>query len=269
VNRGRILVVDDHPQNRMVAVGHLEHAGYEVVAVGSGEDALLYIAVHRPDLVVLDVLMPGIGGFETCRRIRAMPGIHDTPVLFLTPPRACPSGSRTPARAPSCRAPAIEAGGDDVIAKPFNRAELLLRVSSLIRQRRTADELREAARLLATQNDQLRKLEADKRRISQLIVHDLRGPAGAIMGNAEMLREAKLPGELGEFVDDIVLAVEQLDQTVRDLLDLARAEDIGLEVNRETLDLPALANDVASALRGYGRWSGVRRCSGCSHCSFD
>lgn len=238
--KDRVLVVDDSPQNRLVAVGHLEAAGYQVDAVETGEEALAYLASNRTDLIVLDILMPGIGGFECCRRIKAMPQAQGVPVLFLTA-----LGDREATQ------PALDAGGDDLLAKPFQRAELLLRVRALIRQRRQAEEL-------AAQNAQLRKLEHDKRRITQLIVHDLKGPATALMANAELLRAEKLEGDLAEIVDDIAVAVGTLDRTVRNLLDLSRAEDVGLDVHIEPLELRAITDDVANSLRGLGKLNNVR-----------
>ncbi|HVK82849.1 MAG TPA: hybrid sensor histidine kinase/response regulator [Kofleriaceae bacterium] len=238
--KDRVLVVDDSPQNRMVAVGHLEAAGYEVDAVETGEEALAYLGGTRTDLIVLDVLMPGIGGFETCRRVKAMPQATGVPVLFLTA-----LGDREATQ------PALDAGGDDLLAKPFNRAELLLRVRALIRQRRQAEEL-------AAHNEKLRKLEHDKRRITQLIVHDLKGPATALLANAALLRDAHLAPALAEIVDDIVIATGTLDRTVRNLLDLSRAEDVGLDVHLEPLDLGQIAADVASSLRGFGKLNQVR-----------
>src|SRR5712691_10269772 len=136
----RVLVVDDSPQNRLVATGHLESAGYEVMSVGSGEEALELLAKERVDLIVLDVLMPGMGGFESCRRVRATPALAEIPVLFLTA-----LGDR------EATAPALEAGGDDLLPKPFHRSELMLRARALIRQRRTTAELTKALRALADQ----------------------------------------------------------------------------------------------------------------------
>ena len=242
----RVLVVDDSAPNRLVAMGHLESAGYTVVTASSGEEALGVLDRERVDLVVLDVLMPGLGGFETCRRIRATPAIADTPILFLT---ALADRDTT--------LPALEAGGDDLLPKPFHRAELLLRVRALIRQRRTTEGLRDAMRVLATQHEQLRRAELDRRRIDQLIVHDLKGPVTAIAGNAELLREAALGGELAEIVDDILLAAGQLDRTTRDLLDLSRAQDGAFIARLESFDLPELAAEVASALRVLARWTSV------------
>src|SRR6478735_9088381 len=79
-----ILVVDDNLQNREVAEGHLVGAGYAAIQAETGERALALLEERRPDLILLDVLMPGMDGFETCRRIRALPGGGDVPILFLT-----------------------------------------------------------------------------------------------------------------------------------------------------------------------------------------
>ena len=228
----RILVIDDSLHNRMVAMGHLAAAKYRVDAVDSGEAGLAYLDAHPVDLVVLDVMMPGIDGFETCRRIRANTAIARTPVLFLT---ALGGGEAT--------APALEAGGDDLLPKPFDRSELILRVRALIR-------LRNQEKQLAAQNAQLRRLTA-------MIVHDLRGPASAILANNEMLMEAELPGDLREATEDISTAVHHLSRTISDLLDLSRAEDVGMEVRRETFLLDDLCLEIVGALRGFGRWKSV------------
>lgn len=241
----RLLVVDDSPQNRLVATGHLEAAGYEVLNASSGEEALEMLATERIDLVVLDVLMPGLGGFETCRRIRATPAIADTPILFLTA-----LGDR------EATTPAIEAGGDDLLPKPFHRSELLLRTRALIRQRQTTRQLERALHEVAEQNEALRRVEHDKRRISQLIVHDLKGPISAAMANAELLRHT-VSADDTEVVGDIVIAMQQLDRTARDLLDLSRAEVGELTPRMEPISLVDLAGEVVSAMRGIARWTDV------------
>jgi CheY-like chemotaxis protein len=137
MTRELILVADDSDANRMVAAGHLEAAGYDTVSVASGEEALELLATQtqtqtqRPAMVVLDVLMPGLGGLETCRRIRATPELAELPVLFLTA-----LGDR------DVTGPALDAGADDLLAKPFHRGELILRVQALIRHARVVRELR-------------------------------------------------------------------------------------------------------------------------------
>jgi signal transduction histidine kinase len=240
----RVLVVDDSEANRLVATGHLEAAGYEVVAVESGEDALVVLQEQRIDLVVLDVLMPGLGGFETCRRIRMTPATAEMPVLFLTA-----LGDREATQ------PALDAGGDDLLPKPFLRAEMLLRVKALIRARRTTDELRQALRALAEQNEQLRRVEHDKRKMSELIVHDLKGPITGVMANAEMMLDAADMAEVKQITEEIMVAAAHMDRTARDLLDLSRAEEGTLRARVEPFDLAELANEVAASLRGLARWS--------------
>jgi CheY-like chemotaxis protein len=116
----KILVVDDSAANRLVLTGHLEAAGFKVVEATSGESALALLMRETIDLAVLDVLMPGMDGYETCRRMRADPAMAETPVLFLTA-----LGDRD-------AAPMKAAGGNGILGKPFQRGELLRRISELL-----------------------------------------------------------------------------------------------------------------------------------------
>jgi CheY-like chemotaxis protein len=116
----KILVVDDSAANRLVLTGHLEAAGFKVVEATNGESALAILMRETIDLAVLDVLMPGMDGYETCRRMRADPAMAETPVLFLT---ALGDRDATPMKA---------AGGNGILGKPFQRGELLRRISELL-----------------------------------------------------------------------------------------------------------------------------------------
>jgi two-component system sensor histidine kinase/response regulator len=227
-----VLVVDDSPHNRASATRNLEAGGYRVTAVASGEAALEHLAQEPVDLVVLDVMMPGVGGYETCRRIRATPAIRDIAVLFVT---GLDDRATTE--------PALEAGADDLLAKPFGHTELLLRVRALIRLRRQAKQLQ-------LQHDALR-------RISQLIVQDLRNPTTSIMANAAFMSEQGLPAESAEAASDILIAARHLDSTIRDLLDLSRAKDAAVRARKERLDLAELVREIATASRSAGRWKSV------------
>ena len=117
----KILVVDDSAANRMVLTGHLEAAGYHVVEATSGASALSILGREEFDLAILDVLMPGMDGYETCRRIRVQPASARLPVLFLTA-----LGERDTGQ------PASAAGGNAVLGKPFQRRDLLDRIRQLI-----------------------------------------------------------------------------------------------------------------------------------------
>ncbi|MFJ3906325.1 response regulator transcription factor [Streptomyces sp. NPDC090025] len=118
--RARILVVDDDPTVAEVVTGYLERAGYAVERAPDGPDALRRAAGHRPDLVVLDLMLPGIDGLEVCRRLRAEGPI---PVIMLTA-----RGDEED------RITGLEVGADDYVTKPFSPRELVLRVESVLRR---------------------------------------------------------------------------------------------------------------------------------------
>jgi adenylate cyclase len=141
----RILVVDDTPANVRLLEAVLAPRGYEVLTAGSGPEALESVAKEGPDLVLLDIVMPGMDGYEVCRRLRATPAGAVLPVVMVTA-----SGNEQKLRA-------LEAGADDFIAKPFDQAELLARVRSLLRVKEYHDLIESQAAELAEWN---RTLEA-------------------------------------------------------------------------------------------------------------
>ncbi len=126
----KILVVDDTPANVKLFSDLLAVKGYAVSTAASGEEALAKIAADGPDLVLLDVMMPGISGYEVCRRIRENPATALLPVVMCT--------SLDPHQE---RVKGIEAGADDFLSKPVNQPELFARVKSLLRVKQLHDEL--------------------------------------------------------------------------------------------------------------------------------
>ncbi|MFC5906561.1 response regulator transcription factor [Streptacidiphilus monticola] len=119
----RILVVDDDPTVAEVVTGYLERSGYEVQRAGDGRAALHLFAARRPDLVVLDLMLPGVDGLEVCRRLRATEAGRDLPVVMLTA-----KGDEED------RILGLEVGADDYVTKPFSPRELVLRVRSVLRR---------------------------------------------------------------------------------------------------------------------------------------
>jgi class 3 adenylate cyclase len=117
--------------------------GYEVLTAGSGEEALEVLAEHRTDLILLDIVMPGIDGFEVCRRVRNDPATAFLPVVMITA-----SGDKE-------KVQAIEVGADDFVTKPFDQAELLARVRSLLRVKGYHDTIERQSAELAAWNTEL------------------------------------------------------------------------------------------------------------------
>jgi two-component system cell cycle response regulator len=122
--QARILVVDDEPQNLELMEAILQDAGYSVFSASGGGEALALANAKRPDLIILDLMMPGLSGFEVCARVKTDPQTGGTPVLFVTALNQIGDKER-----------ALAAGGDDFLTKPVQYAELLARVEALLKVR--------------------------------------------------------------------------------------------------------------------------------------
>ncbi len=132
-----VLVVDDEAWNRMLAEAILEDDGYRILLAEDGEEALARVAEERPDVILLDVMMPGLDGFEVCRRLKASRRTFFIPIMMLTALADAKSKVR-----------GLEAGADDFLGKPINRIELRTRLRSLLRIRRLRNELDSTANIM-------------------------------------------------------------------------------------------------------------------------
>jgi DNA-binding response OmpR family regulator len=117
----RVLIADDNPQNAELLDAHLDGSGFETRIAANGEDALVEAKAWSPDVVLLDVMMPKLSGFEVCKRLKADPATAATAVLMVTA-----------LDQPTDVARAVDAGTDDFLTKPINKAELVLRVKALV-----------------------------------------------------------------------------------------------------------------------------------------
>lgn len=138
-----VLAVDDQTTNLRLLDAVLAPRGYRVLTAGSGEEALRLLEHEDVDLVLLDILMPGMDGYETCAAIRARPATEFLPVVMVTA-----SGEQQRLRA-------LEAGADDFVTKPFDQSELVARVASLARIKRYQDTMRRQAEELTAWNTEL------------------------------------------------------------------------------------------------------------------
>lgn len=126
----RVLIADDNPQGVELLEAYLSSSDYEIETASDGEETLRKVKQWHPDLILLDIMMPKISGFEVCKRLRADPATHDIAVLMITA-----------LDQPSDIERAVEAGTDDFLTKPINKTELLLRVSSVLKSRINKREL--------------------------------------------------------------------------------------------------------------------------------
>ena len=136
---GTVLVVDDYESNRRGLGQLLEHDGYSVLTASNGRDALEIVARERPDLILLDVLMPGISGLEVCAQLKRNADTRLTPVVLI-------SG----AQERQTRLAGLDAGADDFLNKPVDAEELRTRVRSLMRLKGLTDDLESAESLFLT-----------------------------------------------------------------------------------------------------------------------
>ena len=167
----RILVVDDQPANIQILGTMLGAQGYEIVPAGDGFTALKRIAMRPPDLILLDLLMPVMDGFEVCRKIKAEPNWRDIPVIFLS---AADDKELT--------VRALDSGGVDFVTKPFSHAELLCRVRTQI--------------MLKATRDRLARIAEDKDELIGILAHDLKNSLGGMNMSAELLH-----GQVGKLND--------------------------------------------------------------------
>lgn len=137
VSQAKVLVVDDTEANIKLVRALLKGAGYEVVTATCGTDALAVAAAENPDLILLDIMMPDLTGFEVCQRLRSAPETGQTPIVFLTALHEMEDHMK-----------ALDVGGDDILTKPINKLELLTRVRSLLRIRALTVEVQEQRRII-------------------------------------------------------------------------------------------------------------------------
>lgn len=180
-----ILIVDDTPANISVLVDALADTGHQLLVAEDGEDALEQTTHTAPDLILLDVMMPGIDGYETCRRLKARADMRDIPVIFMTALHDTAE-----------KVKAFAAGAVDYITKPIQHEEALARIQAHITLRRLRRELE-------------REL-AIKERFMRIAAHDLRNPLCLILISGEMARRKGGAGPLGEYLENIDSSARQM-----------------------------------------------------------
>jgi two-component system NtrC family sensor kinase len=263
----KILAVDDSLTYLEELSEQLRQSGYDVLKARSGEEALELLAIQEPDCILLDVVMPGLSGYETCRRIKEAPRLRDIPLLMLS--------ARDERDA---MLEGINVGADDYIPKSSDYDVLRARLRAQLRRKQFEDENRnireqfarkelEAAQArsalvlaesravlmadLQAKNSELEQVNRELETFSYSVSHDLRAPLRGIAGFSDILLEAHAaqldPEGLG-YLQRVRKSAQRMGELIDDLLALSRVGKA--EVKRARVDLSLEANKVASELKG-------------------
>jgi len=221
----KLLLVDDTPANLKVLGDLLEAEGYDLALASDGPLALKIAQRLRPELILLDVMMPGMDGYEVCRRLQADAELASIPVIFIT------AKDQT-----EDLVTGFEVGGLDYITKPFRDVEVLVRVQTQIRLHRMSAQIQAQNRAL----EEASRLKSD---YLARMSHDLRTPMNAIIGYTRiLLRHARddLAPRQYRNLENIRLCADNLLELLNDILDLAKIESGHLDLHLEPVDLHPL-----------------------------
>lgn len=231
---GLVLVVDDAPENLSMVSSILTFEGYEVRAANSGRRALLAIEDVTPDLILLDVKMPEMDGFETCVRLKEKPALKDVPIVFM-------SGLQEI----EAKVKGFDSGAIDYVSKPFEPQELLARVATHI-------GLAQAKRQIAEANERLKELDRMKSSFIASVNHELRTPLNAIIGFTGVVLEG-MCGDITELQEDhlkrVLRAAKHLLAMIMEIIDVSQIEGGAYHAELQPVHIPELIEEALDSVR--------------------
>lgn len=231
-----ILIIDDLETNRQFVEDLLGGVGYAVIGAASGEEALRVCAQLTPDLILLDLMMPGLDGIETFKRLRLIPTAQDVPLVFMTGA----ADSQTHQRV-------LDLGADDFLCKPISPTELLIRVRSLLRLSRLNAELRRGYETIRNQRNMMLRIQKQKLDLMSFVLHDLNVPLAEVREACERLSaEPDLSPSILERTSTIATSAAIMQRRVGNVIDINRSEDGRLSPKLLRLYLPELLGAVCA-----------------------
>lgn len=225
-----ILVVDDNPKNLQLISTVVSEAGYKVSAVNSAENALKYLNLKSPDLILLDVMMPGMNGYEACRIIKSDEKLKEIPIIFLTAKNETED-----------IVTGFSLGAVDYISKPFKSEEVLVRLSTHVQLTQSKRLLKEKNNELATLNqklveshkkteqdaEKLAAMNAEKDKFFSILAHDLRGPFSGCVSLTEILSSSineLSQADIIDYADTLQETASMMNKLLENLLEWARMQ---------------------------------------------
>lgn len=197
----KILIVDDVISNIMLLKALLKTENYQIITANDGYSALEKVKTEEPDLILLDVMMPGMSGFDVSQELQSSPEYRNIPIIFLTALNSHEDIVR-----------GFELGANDFITKPFNKNELKIRIKHQV-------SLIEAKRIIIRQTDELRAIILGRDKLYSVIAHDLRGPLGSIKMILNLVISSLDGNTIGQNMFDMLCMANQTTEEVFGLLD--------------------------------------------------
>ena len=244
-----VLAVDDRLDNLKLLIKYLEDSGLELMVAQSGEEALRHLERITPDIILLDVLMPGIDGFETCRRLKNNQAMQEIPVIFMTALTETVD-----------KVKGFEAGAVDYLTKPLHNEEVLARVNAHLTIREYQQQLVEQNTLLQLKNAQLLDANAKKDKFFSIIAHDLKSPFSILMGYSATLLEhfEHLEAEkIKQGITTIKRNATRAYDLLVDLLMWALSHSGRMEYKLEEIDLGQITSENIELLQDRAKEKGI------------